>query len=155
MKWIIQDYTLYDPSLTDGEFDTALAAIDHLTPTFDKLWPDQWFIKRNCGVFKLGVFNKDGTDSFAIVAIITQKPKPEPAPLPKELMGTKWEYMPCDKPHCPNVDIVTNVGHNWAELTHSSGNAVHSVSFDWLRKAYVRYMDDPSKEQCLWCGHRH
>jgi hypothetical protein len=75
MKWIIQDYTLYDPSVTNGEFDTAEQAINHLSSLFDHIWPNQWFIKRNCGVYKLGVFNSLDTDSFAIVAIVKQRPE--------------------------------------------------------------------------------
>lgn len=153
MKWIIEDHTLYDTELTKGEYETAEKAIDHLAPVMDAHWQDEWFIKRSCGVYKLGVFNGLETDSFGIVAIIKRKPVPVPPPLPDELMGTMWEYCPPDKPHCPNTCTVTKVDGDMVRLENAT--SCSEVDREWLRKAYVQYHEDDFKPMCRWCGHRH
>lgn len=73
MKWIIEDITLWDPSLTAGEFDSPLEAIKHLVPTFESHWPECWSIRKNANIYKLVVQDADGV--YRPVAIV--KPKPD------------------------------------------------------------------------------
>lgn len=84
MKYQIKDIALHDPNLTNGEWDTAQEAIEHLTPTMDLEWPNLWFIRKNANIWRLGCYNGLDTDSWGDIAII------QPIASTQEVPPTGW-----------------------------------------------------------------